>query len=309
MAALIIDPGRDPASPKSVEPKIVDHPPLPPFHRISLVDHDTHPLQTGCINRYSHAVVRPKNQFGKFIHCAPALSGGIGITHVTDCVNISSVLASGKLEPRPCSVFQKDLLYLFYGRPAYRRKWDGDATSNLGYARICFVLHDDVANTASRILPFDSGGYERFKHAFHDKLELEDFEISPTDSPRKIVAAFYDDFEGYYWMKPTVGLTFPISQNIVDSYYKLITGNLKEAFDDRCAAIEIQLDQALPLAGHVLAVIGPNQIFDDPTLMNQVKAWGAEPRGYKLTSLFNPAEISGRLLDEVERFLMDKGYL
>jgi hypothetical protein len=58
-----------------------------------------------------------------------------------------------------------------------------------------------------------------------------------------------------------------------------------------------------------LAVIGPNQMFDNPTLMNQVKAWGAEPRGYKLTSLFNPAEISGRLLDEVERFLMDKGYL
>jgi hypothetical protein len=262
-----------------------------------------------CITRYSPAVAGKKNQFGEFIHCAPILSGGIGLTHVTDCVNIRSVLDSGKLEPRPCSVFNKNLLYLFYGRPAFRRKWDGEATSNLGYARICFILHDDVAQKASRILPFDSGGYEGFKHAFHEKLGLEDFKIDPTDSPRKIVAAFYDDFGGYYWMRPTAGLTFPLSQNVIDSYYKLITGNLKEAFDDRCAAIEIQLEQPLPLAGQVLAVIGPNQMFDDLDLMNRVKAWGAEPRGYKLTSLFNPAEISGRLLDEVERFLIDKGYL
>jgi hypothetical protein len=254
-------------------------------------------------------VVEKKNQFSEFVHCAPAISGGIGLTHVTDCVNISGVLASGKLEPRPCAIFKKDLLYLFYGRPAYRRKWDGEATSNLGYARICFILHDDVAQKASRILPFDSGGYDRFKHAFHDQLALEDFEIDPADSPRKIVAAFYDDFVGYYWMKPTPGLTFPLSQNIVDSYYKLITGNLKEAFDDRCAAIEVQLEQSLLLAGQVLAVIGPNQMFDDPHLMDQMKAWGAEPRGYKLTNFFNPAEISGRLLDEVERFLIDKSYL
>jgi hypothetical protein len=250
-----------------------------------------------------------KKQFREFVHCAPVAAGGIGLTHVTDCVNIGSVLASGKLEPRPCAVFKKDLLYLFYGRPAYRRRWDGEATSNLGYARICFILHDDVAQKASRILPFDSGGYDRFKHAFHDQLTLEDFEIDPTDSPKKIVSAFYDDFPAYYWMRPTTGLTFPLSQNIVDSYYKLITGNLKETFDDRCAAIEVQLEQSLPLAGQVLAIIGPNQMFDDPDLMSQMKIWGAEPRGYKLPSLFNPAEIGGRLLDEVERFLIDKGYL
>jgi hypothetical protein len=254
-------------------------------------------------------VVGKKKQFSEFVHCASAPAGGIGLTHVTDCVNIGSVLASGKLEPRPCATFKKDLLYLFYGRPAYRRKWESEATSNLGYARICFILRDEVAQNASRIFPFDSGGYERFKHAFHDSLEIEDFEIAPTDSPRQIVAAFYDDLGAYYWMKPTAGLTFPLSQNVVDSYYKLITGNLKEAFDDRCAAIEVQLEQPLPLEGQVLAVIGPNQMFDDAVLMNQMKAWGAEPRGYKLTSLFNPAEIGGRLLDEVERFLIDRGYL
>ncbi|MCK1394012.1 hypothetical protein [Bradyrhizobium sp. 1] len=206
-------------------------------------------------------------------------------------------------------MFKKELLYLFYGRPAYRRNWDGEATSNLGYARICFIFREDVAQMASRIFPFDSGGFERFKHAFHDTLEIGDFEVDPSVSPRQVIAAFYDDFVGYYWMKPTQGRTFPLSQNVAESYYKLITGNLKEQFDDRCAAIEVQLEQPLPLADKVLAVIGPNQMFDDDTLMKQLKAWGAEPRGYKLPTLFNPAEIGGRLVDEVERFLLEKGYL
>lgn len=248
-------------------------------------------------------------QFGTFVHEAPAIEGGIGLTHVTDCVNLDSVLASGRLEKRHCTVFEKDLLYLFYGRPAYRRKWDGGATSNLGYAKICFVLREEVADKASRILPFDSGGYKHFERAFHDTLDIGDFDVAPADHPRKIVAAFYDSFADYYWMKPIRGLPIPLSKNIVDSYYKLITGGLKEQFDDRCAAIEVQLEESLPLRGEVLAVIAPNMMFDDENLMDQIKAWGAEPRGYQLPHMFNPSEISGRLQDAVANFLTDRGYL
>lgn len=248
-------------------------------------------------------------QFGKFIHAAPAIIGGIGVTHVTDCANLDGVLASGKLEKRWCPVFEKDLLYFFYGRPAYRSKWDSGATSNLGYARMCFILRDEVADKAARILPFDSGGYKHYQRAFHHTLNIADFEVEPADHPRKIIAAFYDSFDDYYWMQPALGLSIPLSQTIVDSYYKLITGGLKETFDDRCAAIEIQLEESLPLAGEVIGVIGPNSMFDDPVLMDQIIAWGAEPRGYQLPRMFNPAEIGGRLLDEVARFLSDRGYL
>ncbi|UZW57320.1 hypothetical protein NUH86_21645 [Sphingobium sp. JS3065] len=249
------------------------------------------------------------SQFGTYIHAAPELDGGIGLTHVTDCVHLGSILGSGKLEKRWCQVFEKDLLYLFYGRPAYRRKWDSGATSNLGYARMCFVLRDAVADKAARLLPFDSGGYKHYQDAFHQTLDISDFDVAPTDHPRKIVAAFYETFSDYYWMAPRPGLKLPLTQNIVDSYYKLITGGLKETFDDRCAAIEVQLEDSLPLAGQVLAVIGPHMMFDDPHLMDQIIAWGAEPRGYQLPRMFNPAEIGGRLLDEVHRFLVDGGYL
>lgn len=93
------------------------------------------------------------------------------------------------------------------------------------------------------------------------------------------------------------------------SYYQLITGGLSEQFDDRCSAIEVQLADTLLLDGQVLAVIGPNQIFDDPKVKAMVADWGAEPRGYRVPRMFNPAEVAGRIFSEVERFLEDQTWL
>jgi len=249
-------------------------------------------------------------QFGNFIEAAADLEGGIGLTHVTDCANLEGIVESGKLEARHCTVFDKNLLYLFYGKPAYRRKWDGESTTNLGFARVCFILKDDLSLQANRMLPFDSGAFfSRYRHAFYDKVGIEAFDVEPLIHPRKVVAAFYSSFSDYFWMKPMVGLSFPLTKTIVDSYYKLITGGLKEAFDDRCASIELQYEQSVPLTGQVLAIIAPNQMFEDPDLMAQIDAWGAEPRGYMLPNMFNPHELGGRLYDEVERYLKDENLL
>lgn len=249
-------------------------------------------------------------QFGEYIAAGTDIEGGIGLTHVTDCAYLGGIVESGKLEARYCSVFDKNLLYLFYGKPAYRRKWDGDGTSNLGFARVCFILKDDVSKQASRMLPFDSGAFfSRYHHAFYDKIGIDAFDVDPAVHPKKIVAAFYEGFSDYFWMKPILGLQIPLTKNIVDSYYKLITGGLKESFDDRCASIELQYEQSLPLIGQIEAIIAPNQMFEDAELLAQVKDWGAEPRGYMLPHMFNPSEIGGRLYDEVMRFLIDAGYV
>ena len=249
-------------------------------------------------------------QFGTYIKVGADMEGGIGLTHVTDCANLEGIVASQKLEARHCSVFDKNILYLFYGKPAYRRKWDGESTSNLGFARVCFILKDEVSAQAARMLPFDSGAFfGRYRHAFHDMIGVEAFDVDPAIHPRKIIAAFYHSFSDYFWMQPIAGLKFPLTKTIVDSYYKLITGGLKEAFDDRCATIELQYRESLPLAGHVAAVIAPNQMFEDPELLALIHSWGAEPRGYMVPHMFNPSEIGGRLYDEVNRYLIDAGLI
>ncbi|MFA5966674.1 MAG: hypothetical protein WC804_21875 [Sphingomonas sp.] len=249
------------------------------------------------------------SQFREFVHKAEPLAGVLGLTHVTDCARLEGLVQSGRLEPRRCDVFGEDLIYLFYGKPAYRRGWQGDATSNLDYARICLILRDKVIDRAHRILPFDSGGFARYCGAFHDSVDLCDFEIEKGDHPLQVIGAFYDSLERYWTMNPAQPRAFPVTQNIVRSYYQLITGGLAEKFDDRCATIEVQLADPLQLQGEVLAMIGPNQIFDDPAVKSMVTAWGAEPRGYRLPHMFNPSEVAGRLFSEVERFLEERGWL
>ena len=251
----------------------------------------------------------PDTQFKDFVHGAKALPGQLGLTHVTDCARLASLVQVGKLEPRLCNVFGEKLTYLFYGKPAYRRAWNGDATSNLDYARICLVLRDEVVAKAHRILPFDSGGFQRYVSAFHDTIQIADFELAPGDHPLQLIGAFYDSLERYWTMEPIQPRTFPATQHIVRSYHQLITGGLAEKFDDRCAAIEVQLADPLNLDGEVLALVGPNQIFDDPAIEVLLAKWGAEARGYRITHMFNPPETSARLFAEVERFLEDRGWL
>ena len=249
------------------------------------------------------------NQFRDFVHGAVPLGGQLGLTHVTDYARLPGLVQSARLEPRKCDLFGEKLIYLFYGRPAYRREWKGEATSNIDYARICLVLRDDVVELAPRILPFDSGGFARYNGAFHDSLEIADFELSLDTHPLKVIGAFYASLEHYWTMEAIQPRTFAATQNVVRSYYQLITGGLAESFDDRCATIEVQLAETLPLAGEVLAVIGPQQMFDDPKVKALVEEWGAEPRGYRITRMFHPQETSARLAAEVERFLEDRQWL
>lgn len=247
--------------------------------------------------------------FADFISGTPRTSGNLGLAHVTDCAHLGSIAQAGELKLRSCKVFKERLVYLFYGRPAYRAKWEGGSTADLAYARACFVLRDEVVSRAKRIFPFDTGGFRNYGSALHKSLGIADFQLNDGDHPLQVIGAFYSSLEDYFWMHPVSGRNFPISQNAVRSYYQLISAGQHEVHDDRCAAIEVQLDKPVPLKGEVLALIAPNQAFDDAALMAHLKDWGAEPRGYRITRAFNPVETTPLLMNEVDRFHRDMKWL
>lgn len=247
--------------------------------------------------------------FADFINGTPKAAGNLGLAHVTDCAHLGEIARAGELKLRACRVFGERLVYLFYGRPAYRSKWEGGSTSDLGYARACFVLRDEAASRAKRIFPFDSGGFRNYGTALHRSFRIEDFQLKDGDHPLQVIGAFYANLEDYYWMNPIPGRRFSITQHAVESYYKLISAGQRETHDDRCAAIEVQLGEPMALKGQVLALIAPNQVFDDAELNARMAEWGAEPRGYRITRAFNPAETAPLLMSEVDRFHRDMKWL
>ncbi len=79
--------------------------------------------------------------------------------------------------------------------------------------------------------------------------------------------------------------------------------------DDRRAAIEIQMSDPLPLQGQLLALIAPNQIFDDTQVHDLLMQWNVEPVGYGIAKVFDPRETHGLLMNEVFRYSRDQKWI
>lgn len=67
----------------------------------------------------------------------------------------SSIAEKGRLEPRKCSVFNKKLLYLFYGGVFYRPP--NVSTKKAVELPIAFVFDPRVLSSIFRYYPFDTG--------------------------------------------------------------------------------------------------------------------------------------------------------
>jgi hypothetical protein len=102
--------------------------------------------------------------------------------HSTDAFALRNILESGMFVPRLCPVFKKDLLYFFYGRPAYRKS-TGESIGIPARAPVVFVLAPDLVDMGVRVFPFDTGAYAagRYGRWIHESMVMEDFEMPCRD--------------------------------------------------------------------------------------------------------------------------------
>jgi hypothetical protein len=76
-------------------------------------------------------------RFNEFIRGQLPATGKLPLVHVSRGYDFDAILRGDFLTPQPCKVFNRKLIYLFYGRPAYRAK-DGN---NFGGRDHTTVLH------------------------------------------------------------------------------------------------------------------------------------------------------------------------
>lgn len=97
--------------------------------------------------------------------------------HSCDAFFFRSIIIGKKLTPTKCTVFEnEDLLYLFYGRPAYK-------ASNLLSSRlssmlpVSFILKSDCVDDIKRIAPFDTGAFHKglYKDYIHPSMHMQNF--------------------------------------------------------------------------------------------------------------------------------------
>lgn len=223
----------------------------------------------------------------------------------------AQIIVQGELRTRTCTEYGQDLVYLFYGRPAYK-SLPGVAASGIDeHLPMCLVIDPALLDEAIRILPFDSGGYHRYSGHIGPLLDRPDFELGPgREVPMRLVSAFYQTNRNYYIQSPTADHhTIPMSQAAARAYARL-SRDVSIGDDDRHSTIEIQIARHVPLAGALKAVIGPTTLLADPEVTSALDAMPTVARvSYSTFGSQQPSAYTALLYDKVASFLTSEEVL
>ncbi|HEY2123779.1 MAG TPA: hypothetical protein VGH07_09315 [Chthoniobacterales bacterium] len=262
-------------------------------------------------NRVARNTSRKRNNFEGQLRAFPPKVAGplLPLAHVTDFGRFLTILREGQFDPPiKCGVYDEYLIYTFSGRPDYRLRDDGYTYSDVVYAPVCLLLRP-LRTPVKRILPFDSGGFDRYGKAMHPSWTRADFELNGTpDAPMYITGTFFEKNSNYFDRKALPGLKFKNSAEKLRLFYQLITNQLPAVFDQRCSAIEVQLSAPVSLKDTLIAVALPSSALDEETAAD-ITAIGALVLPYPFEMPFRPGNFFLSIRSAVRAYFQDSGLL
>jgi hypothetical protein len=202
------------------------------------------------------------SELWNWLKAVPAHPTQLAWCHTTDAYRLRSIVKAGMLSPTHCPVFREDLLYFFYGRPAYR--YEGpDSLALAAKAPVVIVCSPNLVDLGTRIFPFDSGAFEhRYKKWLHSDMTLRDFELAcGDDAPSRHVQAFFGTNNDYMLLNAlTPGPPCP-GHFEVESMTRMIADTSADPADDRRLAVELQVATPVPFdASSIISIIVPDEL-------------------------------------------------
>lgn len=241
------------------------------------------------------------------------------LTHTTSGYWLRDIATAGKLLPRRCKVFDKPLLYTFYGRAAYRQARDEVPANIVTLFPVVFIIDPNKLPQPHQIYPFDSGAFADGAFANHhdEFVLLEDFELTAEiETAPRIVAAIFKDNTSYLENQIRTDLNVTDNDNFEALNYLRILlapgqkSNVSDKLvDDRSSAIEIAYNVPIPLKGSVVAAIVPEDLADGKRTGLKLKSLGIEVFPYKWTRGTAPKETYGTIRELVRGIYSKLGYL
>jgi hypothetical protein len=209
------------------------------------------------------------------------------LTHITKSLLAADIAKSGHITPSPCDVFNKDLTYFFYGRPAYRVSGDG-AIKLEAACPCCFIFKANLIDKAKAIFAFDTGAFSKrlYKHMLTEEMKVEDFNLgTDTSRPNKLIGRTFGSqiayFQGDIYAIPDPMTTTKSYDFHARSYLNLLTSPGRNEPDDRISSIEIILAEQVSLKDSLLAIIVPHTLWDDEApWLTSLQAGGAIVQPY-----------------------------
>lgn len=199
--------------------------------------------------------------------------------HSTAASRLISIINNRKLLATPCNVFiGEKLCYLFVGRAAYKTKSVPNPSE--WQLPVVFVVRFRDRPKLKRVFPFDSGAFRRrLLPDYITTFDLEGYDLA--DAPENIgrlVSLCFDGGEGYMKRKAvsedklSEKYALDLRHQQVLALMRLYAERSTAEYDDRAAAVEIQLSEDVALAQeNLLGVVMPTEFRRTPGLVDAIK--------------------------------------
>ena len=235
------------------------------------------------------------------------LTEELPLIHTSRCEFLSSIATTHALEPQPCGVFHESLIYLFYGRPAYRSNRGNMGGEPIVLCPVCFVFRPrTVSRVVHRIYPCDTGAVAA--NRFTPEIlasDLAQLALDPQiDSARRLVSLLFERNDDYFVGKVVKARAFTPG-SVEARFYELLMRAGPVDYDDRKSAIEVQVNQAITLRDQLLFVVLPREFLEEAAIRDAIiNVWNCDPVVYATFRGDAPASYYSVVREKVrERFV------
>jgi len=242
------------------------------------------------------------------IHGEPKL---LDLVHVTAVGAARQIITAGQIEKHKCSVFNRELVYTFVARPAYRFRTGAAKSDQINRFPFVFVISPEKLGRPYHIYPFDTGAGVAglYGDSVDPFIPLEDYELdSDLVGYRRHIAWAFGSNVAYYDGNLKAGLqdTLKQWQSVGRGCLKIagLAGTGSNQPDKRASAIEVAYSEHLRLKDHVRLVVMPQQLIEDngsnATLIEELRINGID--NWELYD-WRPNETPDFFADEITRII------
>ncbi|MDG2531267.1 hypothetical protein [Caulobacter endophyticus] len=200
-----------------------------------------------------------------------AAGDGLPLIHMTAVGAAREIVRTGSIDTRRCPVFDRDLVYFFVGRPAYRLKHGDDKSNYISMFPCLFMGRGTTLGAPYHVYPLDTGGLMAGVFGGHPDphVYLEDYELEPNlASAAGHIAWAFEDLQAYYNgdLRPGLSETLARWDEVgvaFTSLARLASRQSNTKPDLRASTVEVAYSRPVSLKDAVDYAILPAQYLED----------------------------------------------
>ncbi len=228
------------------------------------------------------------------------------LVHVTSVGAAREIIRAEQIETRNCRLFNRNLVYFFALRPAYKLNVSEKKQSIIDFFPSVMLVNTERMDAPFHVYPFDTGGAveEAFDDGASEHVYLEDYELdSSLQAASDHIFWAFETRADYYdgKLKPGFAEQFP-PWDVGPLTFAKIAGLASVGSnrpDRRASAIELAFDAHVRLDSIRLMIL-PKQFMEHPggdntEMIDSLARAGVEWKTYEWQSNRTPADFRSEI--------------